>query len=79
MRPDDDTSGLDGAAVGHRFGDDAFIGSHGFGAFAGAEDEARHRMLAYFYKADADYGRGLTRVAGGDLKRVEARAAQLQD
>lgn len=48
-------------------------------SLAGAEDEARHRMLAYFYKADADYGRGLTRVAGGDLKRVEALAAQLQD
>lgn len=48
-------------------------------ARAGAEDEAKHHMLSFFYKADADYGKGLTKVADGDLSRVEALAAQLQD
>lgn len=49
------------------------------GALKGAEDEAKHHMLSFFYKADADYGKGLTKVAGGDLARVQALAAQLQD
>jgi catalase len=49
------------------------------GALAGAEDEAKHQMLSFFYKADADYGKGLTKVAKGDLSRVQALAAKLQD
>jgi catalase len=49
------------------------------GALAGAEDEAKHHMLSFFYKADADYGKGLTKVAKGDLSRVQALAAKLQD
>lgn len=49
------------------------------GALAGTEEEAKHHMLSFFYKADADYGKGLTKVADGDLSRVEALAAQLQD
>ena len=48
-------------------------------ALGGAEDEAKHHMLSFFYKADADYGKGLTKVADGDLSRVQALAAQLQD
>ena len=36
-------------------------------------------MLSFFYKADADYGKGLTKVANGDLARVQALAAQLED
>ena len=48
-------------------------------ALAGAEDEAKHHMLSFFYKADADYGKGLTKVANGDLARVQALAAQLED
>ena len=36
-------------------------------------------MLSFFYKADAQYGEGLTKVAGGDLARVKALAAKLQD
>src|SRR5690606_25299790 len=48
-------------------------------ALGNAEDEAKHHMLSFFYKADADYGKGLTKVAGGDLSRVQALAAQLQD
>ena len=49
------------------------------GALGGAEDEAKHHMLSFFYKADADYGKGLTKVAQGDLDRVQALAAKLQD
>lgn len=49
------------------------------GALAEADDESRHHMLSFFYKADADYGKGLTKVAKGDLARVQALAAQLQD
>lgn len=49
------------------------------GALADADDEAKHHMLSFFYKADADYGRGLAKVAGGDLARVQALAAKLQD
>ncbi len=48
-------------------------------ALGNAEDEAKHHMLSFFYKADADYGKGLTKVAAGDLSRVQALAAQLQD
>lgn len=49
------------------------------GALAPVDDESKHLMLSYFYKADADYGTGLTKVAKGDLKRVQQLAAQLQD
>jgi catalase len=49
------------------------------GALGGAEDEAKHHMLSFFYKADASYGKGLTKVASGDLDRVQALAAKLQD
>lgn len=49
------------------------------GALAGAEDESKHLMLSYFYKADARYGEGLAKVAKGDLQRVKALAATLQD
>ena len=48
-------------------------------ALGGAEDAAKHTMLSYFYKADAAYGEGLTRVAKGDIARVRALAAQLAD
>lgn len=49
------------------------------GALSGAEDEAKHIMLSFFYKADADYGKGLSKVAKADLSRVQALAAKLQD
>jgi catalase len=49
------------------------------GALGGAQDEAKHQMLSFFYKADASYGKGLTKVAKGDLARVQALAAKLQD
>lgn len=43
------------------------------------DDESKNMMLAYFYKADAEYGEGLTKVAKGDLKRVKEVAATLKD
>lgn len=49
------------------------------GALAPVDDESKHLMLSYFYKADSDYGTGLTKVAKGDLTRVKQLAAQLQD
>ena len=49
------------------------------GALAGAEDDSKHIMLSFFYKADAEYGKGLTKVAKGDLSRVQALAAKLKD
>nr|WP_175964317.1 catalase [Burkholderia pyrrocinia] len=49
------------------------------GELAKTDDESRHILLSYFYKADADYGTGLTKVANGDLKRVQALAAKLSD
>jgi len=49
------------------------------GELAKADDEARHILLSFFYKADANYGEGLTKVAKADLKRVKALAAELKD
>lgn len=53
---------------------------HSFGqALAGADDESKHIMLSFLYKADPDYGSRVTRVASGDLERVKQLASQLQD
>lgn len=49
------------------------------GALAEAGDESKHHMLSFFYKADSDYGKGLTNAAKGDLARVQMLAAKLQD
>ncbi|VWD53226.1 catalase precursor [Burkholderia lata] len=49
------------------------------GELAKTDDESRHILLSYFYKADVNYGTGLTKVANGDLKRVQALAAQLRN
>lgn len=49
------------------------------GELAKTDQEARYLLLSYFYKADAEYGEGLTKVAKSDLKRVKALAANLQD
>jgi len=49
------------------------------GELGKTDEQARYQMLSYFYKADAKYGEGLTRVAKSDLKRVRALAAQLED
>ena len=49
------------------------------GALGDADDESKHIMLSFFYKADAEYGSGLSKVAKGDLKRVQDLAAKLAD
>jgi len=40
---------------------------------------SKNIMLSYLYKADPEYGTGVTKVARGDLAKVKALAAQLQD
>ncbi|WP_410017153.1 catalase [Pseudomonas sp. 5P_3.1_Bac2] len=49
------------------------------GALSEAQEPAKLQMLAYFYKADADYGTALSKVAKGDIARVKALAAKLKD
>lgn len=44
-----------------------------------SDDESKHIILSFLYKADADYGKGVTKVAKGDLAKVKQLAAQLQD
>ncbi len=48
-------------------------------SLAGADDESKHHILSFLYKADAEYGAGVTRVAKGNLSRVQTLAAQLRD
>ncbi|AXQ47829.1 catalase [Pseudomonas sp. PCH44] len=48
-------------------------------SLAVADEQSKHIILSFLYKADADYGSRVTRIAGGDLKRVKALAAELQD
>jgi catalase len=48
-------------------------------ALATADEESRYIMLSFFYKADADYGTGLAKVAKADFERVRQLAAKLQD
>jgi len=48
-------------------------------SLAVADDQSKHIILSFLYKADADYGTRVTTIAGGDLKRVKALAADLQD
>ena len=43
------------------------------------DDEVKHTMLSFFYRADADYGRRITEAVDGDLSVVEALAAELSD
>ena len=49
------------------------------GSLAGADEESKHIMLSFLYKADPEYGAGVTKVAKGDLDRVKALAAKLVD
>lgn len=37
----------------------------------------KHIMLSYFYKADADYGKRLTKAVKGDFSKVKTMAAEL--
>ncbi len=48
-------------------------------SLADTDTESKQIMLSYLYKADPAYGTGVTKVAKGDLAKVKALAAQLQD
>lgn len=48
-------------------------------ALAVADEESKYVMLSYFYKADANYGSGLAKVAKADIFRVQQMAITLQD
>ena len=49
------------------------------GSLATTDDESKHIMLSFLYKADPEYGSGVTKVAKGDLARVKTLAAKLAD
>ena len=49
------------------------------GSLATTDDESKHVMLSFLYKADPEYGTGVTKVAKGDLARVKALAVKLSD
>ena len=48
-------------------------------SLAAADDVSKHHILSFLYKADPEYGAGVTEVAQGDLPRVESLAARLTD
>lgn len=48
-------------------------------SLAAADDESKHIILSFLYKADPKYGTGVAKVAKGDIKRVKALAADLRD
>ncbi|WP_229631819.1 MULTISPECIES: catalase KatB [Pseudomonas] len=48
-------------------------------SLATTDAESKNIMLSYLYKADPEYGTGVTKVAKGDLAKVKALAAQLED
>lgn len=51
-----------------------------FGAsLASADDVSKHHILSFLYKADPEYGTGVTKVAKGDLPRVQALVSRLAD
>lgn len=41
------------------------------------EINTKHKMLSYFYKADADYGMKLTKAVNGDIAKVKTLAMSL--
>lgn len=44
-----------------------------------ADEVSKHHILSFLYKADPEYGAGVTQIAQGDLPRVESLAADLTD
>jgi catalase len=48
-------------------------------SLAGSDDESKHIILSFLYKADAEYGKRVCKVAGGDLSKVKQLAARLED
>jgi catalase len=49
------------------------------GSLATTDDESKHIILSFLYKADPEYGTGVAKVAKGDLARVKALSAKLVD
>jgi catalase len=49
------------------------------GSLATTDDESKHIILSFLYKADPEYGTGVAKVAKGDLARVKALADKLTD
>ncbi|MEE3507110.1 MULTISPECIES: catalase [unclassified Pseudomonas] len=49
------------------------------GSLSSSDDESKHIILSFLYKADPEYGTGVTKVAMGDLVRVRALAKKLTD
>jgi catalase len=48
-------------------------------SLAVADEQSKHIILSFLYKADTEYGTRVAKIAGGDLKQVKALAADLQD
>jgi len=48
-------------------------------ALATADENSKYVMLSYFYKADANYGAGLAKIAKADIGRVQSLASKLHD
>lgn len=48
-------------------------------ALLSTDDESKHAILSFLFKADPEYGAGVTKVAKGDLARVKAMAKMLAD
>jgi catalase len=46
-------------------------------ALASTDDVSKYHILSFLYKADAEYGTGVTEVVTGDLRRVQALASKL--
>jgi catalase len=46
---------------------------------ATTDNESKHIILSFLYKADPEYGTGVARVAKGDLAQVKALAEKLTD
>jgi catalase len=48
-------------------------------SLAGADEQSKHIILSFLYKADPEYGTGVAKVAKGDIQQVKALAAALSD
>ncbi|MBT9300917.1 catalase [Pseudomonas sp. TAE6080] len=48
-------------------------------SLASADDKSKHHILSFLYKADPEYGTGVTKVVSGDLFRVQSLASKLTD
>ncbi|WP_073521802.1 catalase [Pseudomonas fluorescens] len=44
-----------------------------------SDDVSKHHILSFLYKADPEYGTGVTKAAKGDLSRVQSLASRLVD